>query len=275
MAKEKEKPLTREDVLKMIEEHGGPEGLDLSWRNLEGIVLFSLDLHGIILESANLQEAKLWSANLQEANLSDANLRGADLMGTSLAKARLCDADLSRETTLENVDWGQHSILGDELQTKEKKDRAAKRGQLRRAESVYRNLKQWHTNAGMYDIAGLFYFREMTVRRKALEWWPNPLPRVWSKVLAVLCGYGEKPLNVVASAVVIIFGLAGIYAASALTFPSGLYYSAVSFTALGYGPWIKEELASSWVKGLGAVESFIGVFLIALFLITFVRKMTR
>ena len=41
---EEEKPLTREDMLRLIEEHGGPEGLDLSGRNLRGIDLSLLCL---------------------------------------------------------------------------------------------------------------------------------------------------------------------------------------------------------------------------------------
>jgi hypothetical protein len=77
----------------------------------------------------------------------------------------------------------------------------------------------------------------------------------------------------VASAAVVVFGLAGIYSASALTFPSALYHSAVSFTALGYG--LGASNVDGWVKGVGAAESFIGIFMMALFLITFVRKMTR
>jgi hypothetical protein len=74
-----------------------------------------------------------------------------------------------------------------------------------------------------------------------------------------------------------VFGLALVYLAiGALTpntFLNSLYYSAVSFTALGYGSWVPEP--TGWVKGLGAFEAFLGVFMMALFLITFTRKMTR
>jgi len=325
---EEEKPLTREDVLKMIEEHGGPEGLDLSKKNLKGIDLSSdepgeaLDLRGIILEGANLQEANLrfinlqgasllranlqgadlwgaelqeaklqysnlhgaglWYANLQGASLTLANLQGAflshanlqgaflwgaklhgtKLWGARLSKASLMRVEISRETMLEGVDWGPKYILHEEEE-----------GRFRAAAEDYCILRRWHTEAGMYDIAGEFYFREMTVRRKDLKWWPNLLPRAWSEVLAILCGYGEKPFRVVISAAVVVFGLAAIYSASALTFLQSLYYSTVSFTALGYGFWVSDPVG--WVKGLGAFEASIGVFMMALFLITFVRKMTR
>ena len=382
MAEEQEKPLTRDEVLKMIEEHGGPEGLDLSGRNLTGIDLSTpigseepplylrsiilafaklqkaelfdanleeadlrhanlqeaylrganlqkvnltdANLQNAILVSANLERGLLWGTNLQGANLAYANLQGASLIGASLqhaylrdasaqgaivahadlrgamlqgahlqradlshcdlrgAETNLVEADLERATlygcdlsgaSIEGINWGRKYIAGDEVEAEKETDRDKKRERLGEAASVYRNLKRWHTEQGLYNLTGEFYFREMTVRRKALKWWPNPLPRTASKFLAVLCGYGEKPERVVVSAAAIVLVLAGIYSASALSFLDSLYHSAVSFTALGYG--LGASTAQGWVKGLGAFEAFIGVFMMALFLITFVRKMTR
>ena len=95
--------------------------------------------------------------------------------------------------------------------------------------------------------------------------------------MRILCGYGEKPERVVISAAVVVFGLALIYLAIGTlmpnTFLNSLYYSAISFTALGYGSWAPKPFG--WVKGLGAFEAFLGVFMMALFLVTFTRKMTR
>ena len=92
-------------------------------------------------------------------------------------------------------------------------------------------------------------------------------------VLRLLCGYGEKPAWIIVWVVVVVFVLAGIYSASALTFPSALYHSAVSFTALGYGLGITDP--QGWVKALGAAEAFIGVFMILLFSVTLTRRLTR
>jgi len=138
---DEEKPLTREDVLKLIEEHGGPEGLNLSRRNLKGIDLSgepekSLDLHGINLAMANLQKANLWrtnlhtvnlrradlseanisrvvlrNANLQLANLTGAKLTGADFRGANLSMANLRGADLGEANLTDaNLSWAR---LGD------------------------------------------------------------------------------------------------------------------------------------------------------------------
>lgn len=339
MAEEKEKPLTREDVLRLIQENGGKaEGLDLSGANLSG-----LDLHGIILKGANLtgadlrdaflmgatlanawldgaklQGADLESVELSKASFWEAKLYGADLGGATLRKTDFYNADLRevdfeevtfeevdfrgarlqgaylyavdirphyfRDIELEDVDWGNF-ILGTE-----------KIREFKEAEVIYRHLKMWHTDRGLYSVAGEFYFREMEARRKAI--WsrdypqlPEEAPRrrkalyqlkrvrdwLWLTTVEGLCGYGERPSKVVLAAAVIIFGLAGLYTAfgsfSSGSFLNCLYYSAVSFTALGYGSWAPQP--TGWVKGLGVFEAVMGVFMMALFLVTFTRKMTR
>ena len=51
------------------------------------------------------------------------------------------------------------------------------------------------------------------------------------------------------------------------------YFSLVSFTTLGYGGW--GDQPSSWARGISGVESFIGLFITAMFLVTFTRKWSR
>jgi len=125
----------------------------------------------------------------------------------------------------------------------------------------------------MYNIAGKFFYREMEVRRKAQSWKKEPVSKLWSWVMRLLCGYGERYENVVVAALVIIFCLAIAYIFGGIDILHSIYFSLVSFTALGYGSWMPEP--AGWIKALGAFESFVGVFIMALFLITFVRKMTR
>lgn len=78
-----ERPLTRPDVLRLIQDHGGPQGLDLSGRNLREADLSNLDLHGIILTSAHLQACSLTGSQLQQANLQKAYPWGANLSAAS------------------------------------------------------------------------------------------------------------------------------------------------------------------------------------------------
>jgi uncharacterized protein YjbI with pentapeptide repeats len=306
----KENPFTREDVLKLIKENGGTaRGLDLSGKVfIDDIDLSSFDLKGVVLnesifrsrhegailsgahlegayfigahlegvnfivthlEGANLQYAhlegaNLWNANLEGAYLQDANLDGADFKNANLDGADLFNAEFSYNTKLDSVYWGNY-IPYDEEEEK---------GLALTAAHTYRRLKMWYTEHGIYDVAGEFFFREMTAKRKAMKWWPNPLNRASSKIISMLCGYGERPSQVVISAIVVIFVLAIAYQFGGLDLPYSIYFSAVSFTALGYGSWAYKPQAD-WVQGLGVFEAFIGVFMMALFLVTFTRKMTR
>ena len=95
--------------------------------------------------------------------------------------------------------------------------------------------------------------------------------------MRVLFGYGEKWQRILIWIAGVIFGLAGAYhfwgSFSSSSFWDTLYYSATSFSALGYGNWAPEP--TGWAKGMGAAEAFIGVSMMALLLVTFVRKWTR
>ena len=307
----KENPFTREDVLKLIEKNGGTanelnlsgkyfqESIDLSGINLSGIIMIgariiNADLHGCSFVGANLQNVEMAGANLMEANFANSNCQNADMIAANLQEANLAGANLQgarlrmvnlrgarlwladfrgtllwnanfEGAMLEGIKWAPNYVVAHEIESDELKSDI---------EQIYRNLKQRHTEQGLYGIAGEFFFREMTAKRKEMKWWPNPFNRAFSKFVSILCGYGEKPERVVISAIVFIFGLAVAYLFGGLSLPYSIYFSAVSFTALGYGSWAYTP-PENWVQGVGAFESFLGVFMMALFLITFVRKMTR
>jgi len=305
------KRLTGGRVVRLLREHGGPVGLNLRGSDLSGADLSRLDLHAARLDAANLEGADLSGANLQGVGLWRANLRHANLQGARLEyanlqkalleyanlqkarleyanlqeadlwKANLQEADLRRarlaganlrDANLEGADWGNY-VLGEEGA-----------GEFDEAASAYRALKRRHTEAGMYDVAGEFFYREMEARRK-LAWrgepdseQPRRLPyAVTLYALRFLYGYGERPLRVIGWVAAVILGFAlGHWAVGTVErgFWDGLYYSAVSFTALGYGGWAPEP--QGWAgRFLGVGESLLGVFMMALFLVTFTRKMTR
>ena len=70
-------PLTREDVLRLLEVVGTSSQLDLSGQNLERVDLSGLDLRGANLFGANLSKANLRGVHLENANLRGAHLKGA------------------------------------------------------------------------------------------------------------------------------------------------------------------------------------------------------
>lgn len=306
-----ENPYTREDVLRMIEGNGGTaEGLDLSDKvfiddidlsgfdlkgvilnksifrsrhegailsgaHLEGAYLISAHLvganfivthlEGAYLQGANLERANLWNAHLEEAHLQGANLDRADFKNAHLEGANLFNAEFSYHTNLDSVYWG-NIIPYDEEE---------KKGLASVVAHTYRRLKMWHTEHGMYDVAGEFYYREREARRKALKWisgnWHH---RLAIQISYLVFGHGERwrriPLWMLFP--LIIFAMAYYFCGNLEPLDS-LYFSAVSFTALGYGNWVVEP--TGWVKLLGAVEAFIGILMMALLLVTIVRRWAR
>jgi hypothetical protein len=296
MAKKKEKPLTRKDVLRLIKKHGGPGSLNLSGRTFEaGIDLRGLNLELIILTKAKfavrfirgtnitptdvgaqLQRAKLGRANLegvslrfaslQEADLSNTNLKGAYLSDAHLEGVRLYRAQFDNTTNFQGVSWGDYKI-GEELD-----------GKFDLAVDAYRRLKVWYTQSGYSNIAAKFYYREKEANRKAAKLFSKS----WNHRIALqlsywVFGHGEgwKRLLFWIAGFVLLFALL-YYVIGTLTpntFLNSFYYSAVSFVALGYGSWVKE--AAGWAKGLGVFETFLGFFMMTLLLVTFVRKWTR
>jgi len=265
------------------------EGVNLSKANLEGANLedsdlTSANLSDASLEAATLERADLRGATMHRTNLKRANLRYASLRGpeTSLVKAELEStllyaADLF-QADLEDINWGPGHIVGEELHYKETTVAEKRQELIKEAAGVYRNLKNWHNDQGQYDMGGEFFFREMIAKRKALQWRANPMRKLWSLFVSVTCGYGERPLRAIVWAASVIVGFSIIYFLIGAdwqlnAFGNSAAFSAMSFTSLGYGSWL--EASDALTKGIGAFESFIGVFSIALFLITFVRKMTR
>lgn len=304
---------SRKDLLKEIKKNGGTAaGLDLSNKCFEDNVDFSnLKLDQVILRDtllpspnfsnsslicsnfegallvcanfkksdcsgANFKNAHLERAYLNEVRLYSVNLEETNLNDTKISDAELAYIRLSNKSKLENVNWGDYL-------TREERNGDKKKGNIayyNLAQDTYRNLKLWYTEHGIYDVAGNFFYREMEVKRKSQIWKNKLFYKLWLWAIRTLCGYGEKPERVVISAASLVLICAFIFFGlnSWSAFGHSLYFSAVSFTALGYGSWIDSswiDISSNWIKGIGVTESFLGVFMMALFLVTFTRKMTR
>lgn len=240
---------------------------DLSRASLQGASLFNLDLRG-----AQLMKTDFSGANLNHAKLEDANLLGAVLDGAKL----------------EEVEWGEVAL-------QEKRARSAEqRGEetlslYKEAEEVYRNLRRAYDSTGHFQDAGRFFYREMVMRRKLMPRWSAE--RIWSKLVDLVCGYGESPPRVILFSLSVILGCAFFYLFLGVSTPQGpmifdpqagaadnfwrylncVYYSVVTFVTLGYG----DILPVGYSKPVAMAEGFIGGFNMALFITVFSKKMTR
>ncbi len=271
-------------------------GFSLKYADLEGITLtkpgikMALNFAYADFYRANLKNAHLFHIDLHDGSLMKADLSGANINCANLEKTNLLGTNFEN-AKVEHVWWGK------QVKQEEMAYVALKNGEIdlakdlfEQAEEIYRNLFKTAENRGLFEQAGRFLYQEMVMRR-----FQHPLfssKRLVSKTIDLFCGYGEKPVRVILFALLIICSCAlfyfnfGINSAvgsliafdSKLTilqnlhnFANCLYFSVVIFTTLGYG-----DLSPFGItRVIAAIEAFSGAFTIALFVVVFVKKMTR
>ncbi|MBB6522410.1 ion channel [Pseudoteredinibacter isoporae] len=239
---------------------------DLYRANMRGAHCFMLDLSG-----SSLMKADFTGANLHCANLSNCNL-----LGTKFHDAKL-----------EHVRWGDKVIQ--ECKADESGSREEQLDLYEQAEEIYRHLRKVFENQGLFENAGYFFEREMVVRRKQMPQYSSR--RFISKIVDLFCGYGEQPIRVVAFSSLAILGFATLYFFSGISFAGehiafstsanwqsnlvayleSVYFSIVTFTTLGYGDITPTGLS----RLFASIEALMGSFTLALFVVVFVKKMTR
>ena len=262
------------DLLEAWAESGqSMEGFSLRYAALEGLKLSNK-------RSRDLRGAELLKANLAGANLNEALLQDAELLGASLEGARL-----------EQTAWGERCINEQRaVEVERQGDRAKALDHYKEAEVVYRSLRRAYAARAEARQAGLFFRQEMTMGRKQMPLWSAS--RAWSKLVDLVCAYGESPPRVIVSALAfnLICGVgyffAGILspegpvafdpsaglATNLSNFAECVYYSVVTFTTLGYS----DEARQIWiVRPLASAQAFIGAFMMALFVVVFGKRMTR
>ncbi len=242
-------------------------GADFYRADLSDAHFFGLDLRG-----SSLMKAKLSCANLHCAHLEGCNLLGADL-----SRARL-----------ENIEWGdeiKQAKMAQEAKGSDQKD--LRRSLYQEAEEVSRNIRKQCEKQGLFEMAGYFFKKEMRFRRYQMK--KFSFQRAISKTVDLFCGYGEDPLRVVIFSLTLILACALAYfflgttsgnpiypnthgyTKVLLEFLNAIYFSVVTFTTLGYGDISPVGVA----RFIAAFEAFLGSFTMALFVVVFVKKMTR
>lgn len=284
------------DKLQVYARTGGlTKGLKLSKSNLQGIDLVNrnksvgFDFSDSDFYRANLKDAHLFNmtinngslmkADLKGANLHCANLEGTNLLGTKLQNAKLDNIHVGKKLIQETL--GQKHLKEGQP--------ALARDNFEQAEEVYRNLRKCSDQQGLYSLTGLFGYSEAVMRRYLMRKWS--LKWAFSHVVDWLCGYGEKPENTVLFSLYLILlcaigyffigmnqGGEIINFDSALsltdnlsTFSVAIYYSVVTFTTLGYGDITPFGVS----RFIAVIEAFLGAFSIALFVVVFVKRMSR
>lgn len=270
-----------------------------------GICLMNADLSNIDLinheykEGFDFSYADFYRANLHGAHLFNIKLAHASLMKVDLRYAQLNCADLNQTNLLgvkwkgckiENIHLSKQLIQEVNAKTEEQNGNLEKAlDNYEQAEEIYRALRKHAEMEGIFSLSGNLIQRELTMRRKQMP--KRSLQRFSSKLVDLFCGYGEDPVRIVGISLLFIFICALIYTFTGLNynnefyaysshqsftdnvnfFWSCLYYSVVTFTTLGYGDFTPIGFS----RALAAIEAFTGSFTIALFVVVFVKKMTR
>ena len=134
----------------------------------------------------------------------------------------------------------------------------------------------------------IFFLRRMSVGFVVFSVRFLRLLLVQELILRLYLGRGERPGRILFVAIVILVGttigywLGGSFVLDPQlkpppighpSFGDAAYYSLVSFVALGYGRWAIEPVG--WAPWIGAIESFLGIFSVVFFTITFAQRITR
>lgn len=270
-------------------------GISLKHANLTGVDLVNHHSKaGYDFSHADFYKADLTNAHMFNINLTDASLMKADLRLANLNCANLANTNLLgarwHESKFENIK------IGKRLKQEQLAIQCTKQGDFtqacdyfEQAEEIYRDLRKHAEHEGIFSMSGRFIQKELKMRRMQLP--KFSAKRITSKIVDLFCGYGEAPLRIVGISLLMIILCAFLYAMTGLNYQgeiqvfdrnasfqenlnlffSCLYYSVVTFTTLGYGDFTPVGIS----RAIAAIEAFTGSFTIALFVVVFVKKMTR
>lgn len=218
-------------------------------------------------------------ADLRHAKLNCGNINNANLLGIQWKGCKI-----------EHIDLGKKLIQEQQAQVAiQNNDLPKALDYYEQAEEIYRDLRKQAELEGIFSMSGDLIQRELTMRRMQMPRYS--IARMNSKLVDIFCGYGEAPIRIVGISMMLILFCATLYTFTGLDFQgevlsydsaksvgenfslflSCLYYSVVTFTTLGYGDFTPVGLS----RAIAAIEAFTGSFTIALFVVVFVKKMTR
>jgi hypothetical protein len=264
-------------------------GADRSFANLGGAYLSGADLSGANLHFANLTGTSLTSAHLRGANLTEVRMD---------RETALRDARLDSQTSLGDIDWQGVPLtrvplwparLGDEQDITKAKTRTERVARYRDAARADRNLSIALRGQGLLIPASHYRLREQVLEPKARLLEFSLLGWVFSWLLNLVAGYGERPVRSLFTYLLVLFGFAGAYFAATnglLGFGTGAtqvqplqWYEALVLSVNsfhGRGFFQPVQSLGDPVAILAAVEAVIGLFIAITFIeITVIATFTQ
>jgi len=277
----------QEEVKELRKKHNR---VDPDLKNNEQLV--GLDLREASLEDFHFENTKLSKkgnekvAHFERATLSNAHFEKVDLSYGCINQANV------KGTIFEGCNF-KGLDFEDSNDFRHARFNRIDESDLSSASREYRNLESFFKNCNMNYRAATFYYRKRITETKSywIEWcgkiWhiPTLLAAIIHSLWFILCGYCERPKRCLGMMVFIIVfsgfiyhfawnGPVDKYGNHVGSLWDSLYFSGVTFTTLGFGD-LAPDPNIIWMKILAFGEAFAGAFMIALFVITLVRKLSR
>lgn len=272
--------------------HGRFSGANLSGANLSNTVLIESNLSDVDLLGANLSGA-LVAGDFSGADLTQARMDSSTLLGGADAadldetfrldvKSRLLDVAWNG-AILANVRWEDVPRLGDEAAIKASQTRAERVVAIRNAARAYRGLAKALQAQGLTIPALKYRRREQQLERRALLYSFALGPWLFSWLLNIVSGYGDKPARALACYLAVVGIFAGAYwaitnqvfsfitsSSAHLAWYEALVLSISSFHGRGFFPSIPS--LGDPIAIVAAAETIIGLFIELVFIATFTQR---
>lgn len=225
---------------------------------------------GIKILNCDFEGAYLTWSDLSYSNIEIVNFSNTDLTGTVFAETSMYNVTFDN-STLNNARIDE--IIKEEKLADETKDNEKKRELYERAESTYREFKNYFHREGVYDRSSWYHYREKLMNRKKRTF-RDPMKYI-SFTVDKLYGYGEKPFYLIGWWILLIIAFATLYAWNGQSFGQFfemLHYSYQTFFGLPVLESQSITTNTATLTILAIAESIMGKIFITLFITIISRK---
>ncbi|MDQ1351762.1 MAG: hypothetical protein QG657_2067 [Acidobacteriota bacterium] len=253
------------------------ERLDFSSISFDGRNYF-LDSKFYDADFSNLSFKQSIFCDFSKSKYNGCSFSGAVLDGTILCRCLFSDCDL-RDTRFEETnlsDIAFKNCIVNSKTTFDKKIILERNRSSEKAYETYIQLKNLFRNTGHFLESQKYYLREVITRGKKEK---IGIKKIFLMALGGGAKVCHKPWQVFVWSLTFVFFFAGIYSCVGIgncegyilekDFLKCLYFSAVTFTTLGYGDLTP---ISGFGKFFASIEAFLGPAFAAIFISALIKK---
>ena len=240
--------------------------------------LLEVTMKYVIFSRCDMTEAYIRSSELEQVEFQACVMSGCDFLNCRL-RGLFIDQCVLNATRFQNTYFWLCDISNSSV-NKETQFNLSEDHTTDDFYKIYNQVYKLYKAQGLDDISIEYLFLSKEFERLSSTTWSHKL---WLWILQYSCGYGERPVRVVITSVVLIIVFAIIHGFNGLNFPGVvksfsfeyvtkcLYYSSVTFTTLGDGEVTVDALGML----LNSFEAAFGMLLTAIGTASFYKKLTN